>query len=68
MALKRGAHPFFIAKAATAGDAVDALLRIFQQAACGLQPEHRSGRTASELLADLAQFRPKPILAPLNQA
>jgi hypothetical protein len=30
VALERGAHPFFIAKAAAAGDAVEALLGIFQ--------------------------------------
>jgi hypothetical protein len=40
VALERGAHPFFIAKTAAAGDAVDALLGFFQQAPGGFQPEH----------------------------
>ena len=40
VALERGAHPFFIAKTAAAGNAVDTLLSFFQQAPSGFQSEH----------------------------
>ena len=51
MTLERGAHPFFIAKTAAAGDAVDALLGFFQQAPGGFQPEQFDcfGRSAAGL-------------------
>jgi hypothetical protein len=49
--LERGAHPFFIAKTAAAGDAVDALLGFFQQAPGSFQPEQFDcfGRSAAGL-------------------
>lgn len=51
MALERGPHPLFIAKAAAAGDPVDALLGFFQQAPGGFQPEYFDcfGRRATGL-------------------
>jgi hypothetical protein len=51
VALERGAHPFFVAKTAAAGDVVDAVLGFFQQAPGGFQPEHFDcfGRSAAGL-------------------
>src|ERR1700726_2806895 len=51
MAPERGAHPFLIAEAAAAGDAVDTLLGFFEQASGGFQAEQfdRLGRCAAGL-------------------
>jgi hypothetical protein len=51
VALKCGSHPFFIAKTAASGAAVDALLGFFQQAPGGFPPEQFDcfGRSAAGL-------------------
>jgi hypothetical protein len=51
VASERGAHPFFIAEAAVASDAIDALLGFFEQAPGGFEPEDfdRLGRCATGL-------------------
>src|SRR3984957_13718495 len=51
VALERRAHPFLVAEAAAARDAVDALLGFFEQAPGGFQPEQfdRLGRRAAGL-------------------
>jgi hypothetical protein len=49
--LERGAHSFLVAEAATAGDAVDALLGLFQNLTGGFHAKHldRLGRRTTSI-------------------